>query len=96
MRWQHGFRSGRKTLAASGRGPMRVPLVMLLLAGVVLSSAILRVETVEATDPTGKQFRHLPVQWCAVKGSPTADSPGTADPDESVTLPRMVPVATWA
>ena len=34
-----------------------------------------------ATDPNGNKFRHLPIQWCAVAGSPTATNPGTVDPD---------------
>jgi len=36
---------------------------------------------VEATDANGNKFRHLPIQWCVLAGSPTAVSPGTVDPD---------------
>src|SRR5262245_63647091 len=47
--------------------------IMLLIA--------FNIRQAEATDSTGNKFRHLPIQWCALAGSPTAVSPGTVDPD---------------
>lgn len=60
---------------------MRTKKVMWLL---VASGALLLTLTVDyakATDANGNKFRHLPIRWCALAGSPTAVTPGSVDPD---------------
>jgi hypothetical protein len=55
-------------------------LIFLLSCAALLRLAFTN-EHVAATDSNGNKFRHLPIQWCAVAGSPTAVTPGTVDPD---------------
>jgi hypothetical protein len=55
--------------------------IMWLLAASGAVLLTLTVDYAKATDANGNKFRHLPIQWCALAGSPTAVSPGTVDPD---------------
>jgi len=64
---------------------MKCRTLFMMLIFLLSCAALLRLaftnEHVAATDSNGNKFRHLPIQWCAVAGSPTAVTPGTVDPD---------------
>ena len=60
---------------------MKSRILMSMLACAVFLPLALTGKYAEATDANGNKFRHLPIQWCAVAGSPTAVTPGTVDPD---------------
>jgi hypothetical protein len=60
---------------------MKSRTLMLMLACAFVLPLTFPGEYAAATDANGNKFRHLPIQWCVVAGSPTAVSPGTVDPD---------------
>src|SRR5712692_5992154 len=60
---------------------MKSRILTLMLACAVVLPLAFTGKYAEATDANGNKFRHLPIQWCAVAGSPTAVNPGTVDPD---------------